>query len=135
MKLTTAMPLNRTPARRRGFTLVEVLATLALLGILLPAITSGFSLCMATADQARRQAQAASLAHGKLCELVASGQLDRAVLTGDFGADWPDYRWTATVSNWESDLLSQLDVKVLWRHGSADREVTVTTLVYTGGTQ
>ncbi len=119
--------------RRGGFTLVEILATLTLATIVLPSVMQGISLSLATAEQARRQVQAASLAHGKLSELVATAQLQHDVLSGDFGTDWPDYRWEARLGDWDNPALRQLDVTVFWRQLGRDRSVTMTTLVYTGG--
>jgi len=133
MRRTPAEPGRLVRVRPRGFTLVEILATLALVGILLPAVTGGLSLCLSMAGQARQQAQAASLAHGKLSEVVATAQLQSASMKGDFGTDWPDYRWAANLSDWDGATLRQLDVTVSWRHAGKDRGVTMTTLVYTGG--
>jgi prepilin-type N-terminal cleavage/methylation domain-containing protein len=126
---------SRRSARvpRCGFTLVEILATLTLVAIVLPSVMHGISLSLATADQARQQAEAAALAHSKLSEIVAAGQLQHAVLSGDFGTDWPDYRWEARLGDWDGATLRQLDVIVSWKHAGVDRSVTMTTLVYTGG--
>jgi len=112
---------------------VEILATLTLVAIVLPSVMQGISLSLATAERARRQVQAASLAHGKLSELVATGQLQHAFLSGDFGTDWPDYRWEARLGDWDNPALRQLDVTVSWRQPGGDRGVTMTTLVYPGG--
>jgi prepilin-type N-terminal cleavage/methylation domain-containing protein len=123
-------------AARRGFTFIEILATLVLLAIVLPAVMGGFSLCLATADFAHHQAQASFLAHGKLMELVAGEQWQKTDLSGDFGTDQPGYRWTAQVSTWDSaGLLQQIEVTVWWRQRGQDRSVVLSTLAYTGGTQ
>jgi len=121
------------PVGRRAFTFIEILATMALLGIVLPAVMAGISLCLSTANVAKRQSQASSLAYGKLTELVTEGQLQHASLEGDFGEDWPDFRWTAQVSDWDEAWLRQVDVTVWWSHRGIDRSVTLSTLVYTGG--
>ena len=118
--------------RRRGFTLVEILATIAFASILLPTVMRGISVSLSAADFARHQAQAASLAHGKLSELAAAGGLQSAVLSGDFGSDWPEYRWEAAVTDWDPAFgLLQLEVTVSWRQaGGSERGVTVTSLAY-----
>jgi type II secretory pathway pseudopilin PulG len=119
-----------------GFTLVEVLATIAFTSILLPTVMRGITVCLSAADFAKHQAQAASLAHGKLSELAAAGGLQRAVLSGDFGADWPEYRWDAAVTDWDSTFgLLQLEVTVSWRQsGGSERGVTLTSLAYSYAT-
>ena len=50
------------PTTRRGFTLVEILATLALVAIILPVAMSGISLALRVADESRRQTEATALA-------------------------------------------------------------------------
>src|SRR4051794_38319604 len=60
-------------AMRAGFTLIEVLATLVLLGIILPAAMRGVSIGLAMASHARHVTEAAQLAEAKLNELVATG--------------------------------------------------------------
>ena len=122
---------SRAGCPRYGFTLVEVLVTIAFSAILLPTVMRAISLTLLTSDYARQQAVAASLAHGKLSELVTVGQVQRAVLSGDFGTDWPGFRWEGALYNWDNVNVLQLDVTVYWRQASgAERGVTETTLVY-----
>jgi prepilin-type N-terminal cleavage/methylation domain-containing protein len=134
--MAPVMPRTR-PRRPRhpGFTFIEILATLTLLAVVLPAIMSGLSLSLSAGGLARQQAEAARLAQGKLAELSTAGQLQHAELSGDFGLDWPEYRWKANVSDWEGSTLQQLDLTVAWRHRGKDRDVTLSTLVYSGTTQ
>ena len=124
---------SRPPAgAARAFTIVEVLATLMLAGIVLPPAVRGIGLCLRTAGFAAQQAQAAALAQTKLDELVATGELFDAEMEGDFGDDLPGFTWTAEVSDWEDERLVQLDVTVAWIRRGRQRTVTLTTLVYNG---
>lgn len=118
----------------RGFTLVEVLATMALVAIVIPSVMQGFSVSMDAAGRARHLAQATSLAHSKMSELVAAAQWSNGIYSGNFD-DWPEYRWEATLDDFDQGLqLEELDVTVFWKQLNGERSVTVTTLVYTGGT-
>lgn len=130
------MRLPRTSRRRvhcgKAFTIVEILATLTLAAIVLPAVVHGVLLCLATADHARHQARAASLAQSKLAELVATGEVYDAEMAGDFGEDMPGYTWSAQVNEWEDPRLVQVDVAVMWTSRGQERHVTLNTLVYTG---
>src|SRR5205807_1170343 len=85
---------------RRGFTLIEVLATILLLGIVLPVIMRGISMCVATASITKHRDEATALADSKLNELVATESWQVGNLQGDFGPDWPDYTWAAEVNAW-----------------------------------
>ncbi|MFB3894065.1 MAG: prepilin-type N-terminal cleavage/methylation domain-containing protein [Phycisphaerae bacterium] len=113
----------------RGFTFVEALATIALIAIVMPSVMSGITACLTAGESARQQAQAASLAHGKLMELVAGAQWQQATLGGDFGDQWPGFRWAAQISDWDGSKLVQLDVTVLWQARNKLRTLTLTTLV------
>ena len=125
--------ISRHRVRRgRAFTIVEVLATMTLAAIVLPATVHGILLCMATAAYAGDQARAASLAQSKLAEIVTNQEYYHAELAGDFGEDLPRYTWAAQVSDWKDDRLSQLDVSVMWTRRGREYHVTLSTLVYAG---
>ena len=104
-----------------------------LAAIVLPAVVSGLLLCMDAAGWAAQQNRAVSLAQSKLDELVATGNVVDAEMSGDFGDEYPQYTWVAYVNEWDDIRLSQLDVSVLWTRRGQQREVTLSTLVYTGG--
>lgn len=123
---------DRRTSRRGAFTIIELLATLTLACIVLPVIVHGILLCLATAEHARQQVEAAALAQSKMAELVATGQWYDAKLDGDFGDQWPAYRWVAQFGEWQDSRLSQLDVAVSWTRRGRDYVVTLSTLVYTG---
>jgi len=112
---------------------VEVLATLALVAIILPVAMSGISLALATAGESRWQAEATALAQTKMAEILASGDWADAALSGDFAPDRPEFRWESLVTNWQGDV-QQLDVQVSWTHRGQVRSVLLTTLVYAGAT-
>jgi type II secretory pathway pseudopilin PulG len=119
-------------SRRGAFTLVEVLATLTLACIVLPVVVHGIVLCLETAAHTSSQAEATALAQSKMAELVAQGEWYDTELEGDFGEDWPAYRWLAQIGEWEDSRLSQLDVCVMWNRHGKDYSVVLSTLVYTG---
>jgi prepilin-type N-terminal cleavage/methylation domain-containing protein len=123
------------PSRKRpGFTLIEVLATLMLMAIVLPAIMQGISIASGTASAARCRNEAAGLAESKLNEVVATQQWQGGQMSGDFAPDFPQYHWQATVGDWQSDNsnvgLQQLDLKVIWTYRNREDSVTVSTLTY-----
>ena len=121
---------------RRAFTLIELLATLMLAGIVLPAVVEGIHVSLTTASHARRQSEAASLAQSKLAELIATDQINDAEMTGDFGEDWPEYRWTSELYDWSEDSrLYQIDVTVVWIERGTECSLMLSTLVNPGGQQ
>ena len=107
-----------------------MLATIALMAIVLPVAMHGVSLCMASATAARQRTEAAGLAEAKLNELIATGDWQYGLLSGDFGEAWPDYKWTGGTADWDDPALSELSVRVYWTNRGTEREVIVTTLVF-----
>ena len=114
----------------RGFTLVEVLATIVLMTIVLPVAMHGVSLCLASAQSARQRTEAAGLAESKLNELLATGDWQYGLLSGDFGDAWPQYTWSGATGAWEDASLQELSVRVYWTSRGQEREVVLTTLVF-----
>jgi len=122
------------PRRRRGFTLVELMVAIVLVAIVLPTAIQGTILCLDLSVNARMEAQAASLAQAKLSELAATRMIDEATQFGDFGEQWPQYKWMATVESWDDPRLLELDVSVTWVARGRDYDVTISTLIYDGTT-
>jgi prepilin-type N-terminal cleavage/methylation domain-containing protein len=120
--------------RRGGFTLVEVLVTLMFLAISLPAIMEGISLATKVGSQTVHRTEAAGLAQSKLAEIVSSEEWESGNLSGDFGADWPSYRWQADVQPWAEDTTSagiqQIDVNVYWTEQGREQSIVLSTLAY-----
>ena len=117
------------PHRMGGFTFIELLATVVLIGIIMPVAMHTIALCASLGGQARRQIEAVSLARTRLTELTASDEWKTSEKAGDFGDDWPGYRWTAEVLNWTDSTLNQLDLTVFWQSHGKERSVTLSTLV------
>lgn len=116
--------------RSGGFTFAELLATVVLIGIIMPVAMQTIALCTRLAGLSRKETEAASLARTRLTELTTSDEWQSSGKAGDFGSDWPGYRWTADVSNWTDAVVSQVDVTVHWQSQGLDRSVTLSTLAY-----
>jgi prepilin-type N-terminal cleavage/methylation domain-containing protein len=127
-------PAKRPPRPAKAFTLVEVLATILLLAIVLPVVDRGIASATGAGSTARYRTEAAQLAESKLSELIATGSWNTGNRSGDFGSDWPGYRWDAEVSNWANDTqgvgLQQLDVTVYWTARGRNESLMISSLVY-----
>ena len=123
---------NEFDGRRRhgGFTFIELLATVVLIGVIMPVAMRCIALCTRLGGNARRQIEAACLASTQLTELTTSGHWQTGEKRGNFGSDWPQYEWTAEVTNWTESTVRQLDVTVSWQSQGREHAVTLSTLVY-----
>ena len=111
---------------------MEILATFVLIAIIIPVAMKGISLATAMAARSKRQLEAASLAKTKLAEILATKEWENGDMSGDFGQDFPDYRWAMETQDWTAaTAIRQLDLHVLWDAQGRQRSVTLTTLVYT----
>lgn len=128
----------RSRSSRDGFTLIEVLAAMLLIAIALPAVMKGIAAASSSASSTRHRSEAAGLAEAKLNELVVSNDWQGSLLAGDFGQDWPEYRWQATVQAWPLDTTSagiqELDLRVIWMSRGQEDSLMVSTLVYARST-
>lgn len=136
------MPMPRRP--RRGFTLIEVMATLLLVGIVLPAIMEGISLANSAGAYAKTSLQATALAQMKLNEIaattIANAQPTTGVYSGGFASVDPQYgsyKWSAEMTernDMENELgitgIIELTVRVSWPVRAEERTVAVSTLLY-----
>ena len=121
--------------RRGAFTLPEVLASILLMGIVLPAVMQGLTISMTTSDDAKKRIEASSLAESKLAEITASmagrGGAGAGTSSGDFGAEWPAYRWESSTSTVEDDL-AEIRVRISWTAQGRPRRVDLASYAYTG---
>src|SRR4051812_40128899 len=116
-------------SRARGFTLIEVLSAIMLIGIVLPVAMQGISLATALAGSAERKAEASMLADSKLNELVVTRGWQNGELNGDFGQDHPDFQWAVELRQWDSSTLQEMDLHVFWTAGGRQQSITLSTLV------
>ena len=101
--------------RRRhnaGFSLIEVLVAILILGIALVGLTHGITTGLASSKEAEMQTTAALLAQGKIEELRAEGGLEDGEDEGDCGVDLPLYQWRQTIAATDIAGLHEVTVVV-----------------------
>ena len=119
--------MKRRHHNLRGFTLVEVLATMALLAIVLPVTMQALSVSLGAASSARHTTEASGLAQAKLNELISTGQWN-STSNGDFGTDHPGYRWEITSATRDYNL-TEISIRVTWQERGQDKQLTLSTLI------
>ncbi len=124
-------PLNVTRAgRRRGFSLVEVLAAMLLVAIVVPVAVEAVSLSAQVGSVAQRKREAAQLADRLLSEAVVTGSWQTgATDTSELEAAWPELRFEVTSEAWpDSEALMLVTATVVYEVRGLEYEARVSTL-------
>jgi general secretion pathway protein I len=123
----------------RGFTLMEVVAALAIVSIALLALLRLHLLSMRASDRAQVLSQAVFLAQEKMAETLAGGYPPVGTQSGVVETDGPQLTWRTEVTEARpaqshlSDLklgrLRRLSVDVAWPKGAGQDHIQMTTYV------
>lgn len=95
-----------------GFSLVEVLCAILILGIGLVGLTQGITSALSASKESEQQTVAALFASGRIEMLRADGFLVSGLETGECGPRLPAYRWSQRVEETEIDGLFEVTVSV-----------------------
>jgi prepilin-type N-terminal cleavage/methylation domain-containing protein len=95
-----------------GFSLIEVMCAILIMGVALVALTRGMTTALASTKDSEVQTIVVELAASQMETLRAGGVLTDDTTEGDFGDSFPKYKWEQTVSAGEVDGLHQVDVVV-----------------------
>ncbi|HEY3864435.1 MAG TPA: type II secretion system protein [Verrucomicrobiae bacterium] len=95
-----------------GFTLVEVMCAIMVMGVALVALTRGLTTALASSKESEVETTVVALAAGQIETLRAGGVITDDTTDGDFGDTFPKYKWEQTISAGEVDGLHQVDVSV-----------------------
>jgi general secretion pathway protein I len=114
-----------TKKKRAGFTLLEVMFALAVIATTLVVVLGLQSQSLSLATETKFTTTAIFLAQHKMAQLEAGNPEDLSADSGDFGEDFPGYRWEVEISDppsvepeGVSDYLRQVDLTVSWGEDS-----------------
>jgi len=97
---------------RGGFTLLEVMIAMAILAITLVAVFQSQSQSISMAGDSRFLTTASLLAQSRMVEIDAADPKAVSAGNGDFGEDFPDYRWQVEIGDTEIDVLKKISLTV-----------------------
>lgn len=84
--------------RRRGFSLIEALVSIVLLGVGITAVAGGLGALAQSNSRLERSTQMFQLGTSKLDEIIATGESRQGNPSGDFAAEgYPEYRWETQI--------------------------------------
>lgn len=98
---------TQTHCGLKGFTIIEVMVALAILSIALTAIYRLHGQTMMMSAKARFYSLAPVLAQAKLTEIQNQDYNELTTGTGDYGQDYPGYRWSLQFEDMETELITE----------------------------
>lgn len=128
MKSVRIPGINRPRQSRRGFTLIEVLASLLLMAIVIPVAMQAVSIASRAGTLGQRKVAAARIAERMLEELIVTGQADQNSTSGNVDDGDFSYAWTMESSTWTEDQMTHMTVKVTFAIQGIEYDVSASTL-------
>ena len=127
---------QRNPAAKRGcrsgFTLLEVMLAVAIVGTALFTIAMGIGRCTDCAKNASNYTVAHDLAEMKLLEFGNATNFTMGITTGDFGDDFSAFQWQREIVEDDSQLnaLYRQTLVIKWRERNREYDVTLNSFLY-----
>lgn len=111
-----------------GFSLVEMVAALAIFSISIVATLGIFTVCLRSTGTSVNYTRASFLAQGLMEEMLAEQEFTPGDDSGDFGAALPDATWTRELVETETIGLYEVQVRVIWTEHENQRLFELVTL-------
>lgn len=127
--------MTRTSPKRQaaGFTLLEVMIALAIIGTALIACLTLANRCVSSHEQVQRITTATMLAQYKMSELEAksrSGELETSKQLGIWDEPYAQYRWQVEFSDTPVNGVQQVTVSIIWGDPARNEEVSIDSFLF-----
>lgn len=88
-----------------GFTLLEIMVSISIIAIVLVAVYRMHTQTISMNTSVKFYTTASLMAHGKMAELEITTPNELTNDSGDFGEEFPGYRWNLSIEDIESNFL------------------------------
>jgi general secretion pathway protein I len=110
------VPFAKRAASRQGFTRLEVMIAMAVLATVLVTVFHSQSQSIAMANESRTTTTMALLAQSRMAEMEGQQDLSIGQTSGTFGDDFPNYSWSAIITQppgTGSSYLRKIEIAVI----------------------
>jgi len=121
--------------RKKGFTLIEIMIALSVLSIALVVLLGLRNQGITLAARSRHMIEATLLARQKVTEISAAGFAELGEKEGDFGDEFPQYKWRQNVVQTPFNVVRELLLQVVWKEENREISLDVTTYLFDRGTK
>jgi len=94
--------------QKKGFTLLEVMVALSIIAIVLVSVYRMHAQTVSMNNEVRFYVTAPMLAQIKMAEIKSESLEDIGDDSGDYGDEFPDYRWNMVIDDVESTALGNI---------------------------
>lgn len=116
--------------RNSGFTLIEIMVSLAVLAIALTVLLGLRNRDIALSAYSGHLTEATLLARQRISEVSFAGFPELGAREGDFGEAYPHYKWKEEVKQTPYEVVRELNLEVLWKEGGREESVRFTTFLF-----
>ena len=113
----------------KGFTLLEVLISLAIIAIVLITCLRAQNQCIRLYHLSRDMTVATILARQKMGEIELAGFPELGGEEGNFEDNFPGFTWQKTVSMTPFEEARRVNLSVIWKEGIRERRVDLTAYI------
>ena len=106
--MTAEQTAAQSPQPQRGFTLLEIMVALSIIAIVLVSVYRLHAQTVSMNNEVRFYVTAPMLAQIKMAEIESKSLEDIEDDSGDFGDEFPDYRWNIVIDDVESIALGNM---------------------------
>jgi type II secretion system protein I len=116
--------MNAVRRQDSGFTLIEILVSLAIMGLVLPIVLMAFTNGARSRAVAANRTTAAYLLRDKITEMEATGVPEVGDDAGEFEAG-TTYTWQTSVATTDIEGLYDVTVAILWTERGEERSFSI----------
>lgn len=106
-----------------------------LMAILIPVVVEGITIANRSAMVARGKTVALQLGDALLHEMIITDQWRQQARSGEFGEEFPGFRWQLIDEGWEFDTMRSLSLVVIYEVQGREYSLSLTTLAEEESTQ
>lgn len=126
--------MNLTSSRSNsGFTLLEVMIALAIVGTALVTCLGLTNSCLRSHEQVQRITTATMLAQHKMSELEAAArrkELDSVATQGQWSQPYNQYHWEITYFDTPVKGVQRVNVAIVWGKKQRNEEVSIDSFLF-----